>query len=307
MHIKAHYLGSLWVNKIRDLRQNKRRYLGEVINVFSKTINIKTYDGGLLTVTTRWYRSPIYINCETELEHNFQNLVKVFERVKANSNTIRIGKKLIIEIPKNASIYEPKALKLSKEKLNFHFINKKSLKNILKKILFVITTIGKEQTLINTPKYADFIIEKMSYYIKLIERYIKGEINDKVAINELSRILGVGFGFTPSTDDFVSGLLAFLNIFLIKYKLAAPLKIPLNILELKTTWVSSRLINYNQHGLLIEPLDNAISAILRGNLNEFFNFFLDNLSIGHTSGIDMFLGVLTALTTCYNLMHVSKT
>jgi len=289
--LKAKSVGSIWINKYL----NHEGRVGKVVNVFSRTVNIRTSGDELVTVTTLWYRSPIYINCEPLLGFNFQRYVRVGDEIVVKNSKVIIGDYVCIEVGKETPQYTPIALNLSRNDLRFENIEYKHLNQLLKKVWFIILIMDLKDSIYDLMTKNIYLRNQVTKVKGLLRRYVKGSVSKDVVVSELSKLLGAGAGFTPSSDDYLSGLLGFFNIYLIKYGVAEPIYIPLKVLDERTTWVSSRLINYSQHGFFIEPLDEAVTALLKGDLDLLYDSFLKLLSVGHTSGLDTFLGVIDSV------------
>ena len=216
----------------------------------------------------------------------------VDDEVVVKNSKIIIGDYVSIEVGKETPQYTPIALSLNEDDLRFESIERKHLNQLLKKAWFIILIMDLKDSIYDLMMKNTYLRNQVTKVKGLLRRYVEGSVSKDVVISELSKLLGAGAGFTPSSDDYLSGLLGFFNIYLVKYRVAEPIYIPLKVLEERTTWVSSRLINYSQHGLLIEPLDEAVTSLLKGDLNSLYDAFLKLFSVGHTSGLDMFLGVI---------------
>jgi len=280
--LNACFIGSQWFKLITSSQKYAR--LGHVINVFKSSINIKTSSGMLLTITTRRNRSPIYVNiCNKDV--NFRNIVKAFTEVILHDNFILIDN-LKINIS-NSQIYEST---LSRIKRNLN-VNAQILANILEEFInkgFLILYIAGI-----IPKSFKFDIRGLIYDLA---SYTQGRLSADQIIKKLSSILGFGDGFTPFTDDIVTGILGTLNVFMIYYNFGRPIYLPLNLLERRTHWVSAQIINYAQKGILIEEFENAIIGIITLNIDKFTDSVLNLLSFGHSSGSGIILGILIALS-----------
>jgi hypothetical protein len=110
----------------------------------------------------------------------------------------------------------------------------------------------------------------------------------------------MGFGFTPSGDDFVSGFLSCFNI-LCKAFNGAPLLVKWNTLCTSTTWISAKLLDYAQKGIIDDVLEKVILSIIDGDGESLLWYIQDLIARGHTSGLDISMGVLFASSTFYDL------
>ncbi len=102
-------------------------------------------------------------------------------------------------------------------------------------------------------------------------------------------LVGRGEGFTPAGDDFVGGFLASYNC-IARWRLSAQISIPRALLFSRTIPESAAIIGYSSEGHVDEAMESLILKTLGGR--RFFDELLAVARRGHTSGIDMSLGVL---------------
>jgi len=104
------------------------------------------------------------------------------------------------------------------------------------------------------------------------------------------RLIGRGGGFTPSGDDFVGGFVATFN-YVARCKGRRQVLIPLTLFREMTVPESAVILNQSAKGRVDEGMERLVLASTGGKAG-----FYDELMIvarrGHTSGIDMSLGVL---------------
>jgi hypothetical protein len=104
------------------------------------------------------------------------------------------------------------------------------------------------------------------------------------------RLIGRGTGFTPAGDDFVSGLSATFN-FVARSRGSERINLPKRLLLQRTVPESGAMVAYSALGYVDEGMERLILASL-GMAEEFHDELLSVASRGHTSGVDMALGVL---------------
>ena len=109
-------------------------------------------------------------------------------------------------------------------------------------------------------------------------------------------LLGSGTGFTPAGDDFVAGFTAAFNY---HARGTGEATILLSLAELRgrTVRESAALVDYAQRGYVDEGLQSLILAGLDGKPLQFRAHLSELASRGHTSGLDMSLGVLMLLAS----------
>ncbi len=107
-------------------------------------------------------------------------------------------------------------------------------------------------------------------------------------------LLGFGGGFTPAGDDFVAGLLYVYNCLGKVFRLS-PIMISEACLSQKTVWVSAMFLKYAQRGDVDEELGAFLQAVGRGDVETLSRVILRLANRGHTSGLDVSLGMLLTL------------
>ena len=104
------------------------------------------------------------------------------------------------------------------------------------------------------------------------------------------RLIGRGGGFTPAGDDFVSGFVATFN-FLARCRRSRQIRIPRSVLSGRTVPESANVVFHSARGYVDEEMERLVIRSLDGGPG-----FTDELIAvahrGHTSGIDMSLGVI---------------
>ena len=292
-------IGSLWIPfVIKD-----KSIVGEVVNVFRRTINISDISNKLLSITALNYSSPIYVNVNYNQIWfvNFQEYVRPYENVFFDKPFIIVGGDLKIRIElRREKIATPRVCGICKLVSN---VRKRELMGFLadlyNRVSFFLDIIDKPNNILE-------LVEKMNMETKIldilygIKKYIIEK--DSVIMQEMYSMLGLGYGVTPSTDDFFGGLLGTVNIYL-SCNTLKPLILNKNLVFKKTNWVSGYLLYYNHLGLFSNILEGFIESIFKMEYKDTINYFLSLLSVGHTSGLDMALGVLAALAVILESIH----
>lgn len=295
-------IGSLWLPYIYESHDNKV-YVGEVVNVFRRTINIKTISNTLLSITSQNYFSPIYINIERKdypIPIDFSKIVRPYEQVYVTNGEITINtiSLKINEISSNM-IYTPTiCMKIARKGIILDNVDLHKLSKMLSKVSFIINIVEKPNNIIELIKKNNFI-NKLKSLVNNIYGYLNNTLEKGEVVDSIYSFLGLGFGYTPSSDDFISGLLGILNLFL-SYNCRDIIKLDKHIILTRTNWVSGNLVYLNHLGLFSSVFEEAVEALLMFNEYKIIDSFLSLLSIGHTSGFDMFIGALTASTIIYD-------
>jgi hypothetical protein len=107
---------------------------------------------------------------------------------------------------------------------------------------------------------------------------------------DLSPLVGLGIGFTPSGDDFVSGVLLVQQITGLALVKTTPIRTALG----KTTTGGATLLRLALAGAPPEYLRRIIDFLLQGDREEAVS---TARSHGHSSGLDALAGVLWAISS----------
>ena len=114
-------------------------------------------------------------------------------------------------------------------------------------------------------------------------------------IEGIKMIRGMGFGLTPSGDDFLSGILIALNIMQVLYH--ADLTASINEIY-KTAKgnnpLSNTFLKCARDGLLFERFKKLVHSLLYLGKEDVFDHVQDLLSVGSTSGADHGVGFVMA-------------
>lgn len=113
----------------------------------------------------------------------------------------------------------------------------------------------------------------------------------KLRFDQMLSLVGRGGGFTPAGDDFTAGFTAAFN-FVARSRGMRPVTIPKRLAYVMTVPESAAIMTYSSRGYVDEGMERLILSSLGGR--EFFYDLMGVASRGHTSGIDMSLGVLLA-------------
>ncbi|HVF99062.1 MAG TPA: DUF2877 domain-containing protein [Chloroflexia bacterium] len=137
------------------------------------------------------------------------------------------------------------------------------------------------------------------------------ELEPQGAANALVGLLGLGAGLTPSGDDVVAGILASL---VWQARLGAvPPQFAQQMVDAmrraapsRTNDISVCLLWHAGHGLLYAPAMELGEAMLRGYVVSIGSQVQRLLSIGHSSGADMAVGLLAGVVAGIEIESRSK-
>jgi hypothetical protein len=245
---------------------------------------LKTDKGELVFFTNRPLRSPITINLDaiSDLEH----LVEPTKLLSAQGKEMRIGRDIIVEL-NTAPVYQDSTESASVPISGFTRIG-----TSLRIISFLLGIIDTSQSVLDTDSLAHSgIVQFASDGVTLLRDLgTEGRFRDAAL-----RIVGLGSGFTPSGDDTLGGFLATYNSFA-KTIEREPVLLDSRLLEERTSWISAKLLDYMQRLILDEQLRLLINSASNGDQDAVVIFLETLLPRGHTSGIDIAVGVILALS-----------
>lgn len=122
----------------------------------------------------------------------------------------------------------------------------------------------------------------------------KGELAGAYLTVNYMPLIGTGGGFTPAGDDFVAGFTAAFN-YMARRNGITEILLPRQELEKRTVRESAVLLDYAQRGLVDEELERLILSSFGNEAGQFFQNLMEVAKRGHTSGIDMSVGVVLAV------------
>jgi uncharacterized protein DUF2877 len=294
--LKKNYFmfGCRWIG-YRCSRQiylsSAKGYMGKVISVFDSTINIKMINNELLVVTLGNIRSPISMNLfpAYNITGGFKGLVSYGEKLRKQDNeTLLVGKPLLIAL-KKSGIYNN----------NFEKPCYKYLKRFVKvsnRIFDTLLKTARRGCLLD----ANFTTSGLlSRTLVQIQRSMQIKDNKKFVeqiSNTLLELCGIGPGYTPSGDDFISGYCVLFNK-LTDFSDAAKIILHRKKIVKNTTWMSSKFIEYYEECIVDEQIQEMINSISTGDPEKYMSLLCQISYRGHTSGSDIGIGMTAALYT----------
>ncbi len=274
--LRATYVGTV---AARALSGPGPESVGEIVATFPSSIYMKTPNRESVFITNRQLKSPITINLDSTL--NWAQGIEVHDTVSLRSNAIHIGHTTSIDLSA-ASSYRNANDQANLPIQRFGI----PLDGLLVASL-ILRTIDSRRSVLDPAGVAhdgvrDFIADGI---IPLRLKY-----DHKRFRAAARRIVGLGDGFTPSGDDLLGGFLA-------TYNSLAPqidrekIFMDLDFLLRNTGWVSAKLLDHMQRQVLDEQVERLIVAVTSGDSDEFTDALETLLPRGHTSGIDIAVGV----------------
>ena len=278
--LRAKYVGSLAINA---LHTGNSEIAGQVVNTFPNSFYLKTSTGDLVFVTNRSVRSPITINLDAA--SNLEG-IKPLELLHDHGEEILIGADSIIDLSE-ASTYQSQLAHPSR--LGYEFVQ---IGRVLHAVSFILSIIDVSQSAMDPHAIAHAgIVNFVSDGIIPLRRSGMDRRFQQAAL----KIVGLGAGFTPSGDDVLGGFLLAYNSFAESIG-REPILLESQLLEEKTSWISAKLLDYMQHLLVDEQLQALMDSVVSENEDAAVMAFETLLPRGHTSGIDIAVATILALS-----------
>jgi len=215
----------------------------------------------------------------------------------ANINDLYIGKNFISI---NYKKYPLDKRKLFNSQIKFRKINSNKLEKNLKYF-------EKSLLDLSPPKSLTFLIDrgreknfKTSFEKNLLKRTKEGVYNifNNKLISGIKKVKGIGFGLTPSGDDFIAGFLIALYVidniynYDVKFK---ELRETIYRISKSENLLSNSFLSLSKDGFLFDRIKKLIISILNESEQKIFNRTKNLLSIGDTSGSDLGVGFLLTI------------
>lgn len=116
-------------------------------------------------------------------------------------------------------------------------------------------------------------------------------------------IVGVGVGLTPSGDDFLTGVLValyFYNTNFAKGFTIDKLETLAMLAGYRTSLFSATLIKAAARGWVLDLISYWLVSLFQGDIKQVRELTEKILKIGHSSGADILLGLITALESIFS-------
>ncbi|MCF8000713.1 MAG: DUF2877 domain-containing protein [Halanaerobiales bacterium] len=259
---------------------------GKIANIFDHVINIRTEkDKGFALIDTKVVDAPYHLKLADvtfqKIHRKMRNnstIILQNDRINYDNRTVKIDEKekFFGKIGEINTIDKEKIIKLIENVIN----ESQDLGSLDKTIL-------NHKNILNNNKEFNLNSLQKQFY-KILSSIISNEHN-------LSDLLGLGIGLTPTGDDFIVGYLSAVEAGLVddKLNIREGLK-NLNIFKL-TTRVSALhvkgALNHSFNGKVVNLYNN-----IGLNSNKFIKSAKELLKIGSSSGLDTLSGIYFALT-----------
>lgn len=285
---------------------------GKVHSAFDHTINIVSPEESLVTIACKTVDdSPINLKVDSI---RFKEGGRPTERmpVAVNNGSIIIGNRLSITGLNDAPIWTPdlslppeiqagrllEALQTTVDMVDVYG-KPEGFKPLLPRILRLVCPEPEPPTIWGWNPYAEMALP---YFDGLIACF---ELDDtEGAAEEASHLIGLGPGLTPSGDDFLCGFLGTMS-------LVSPLlgdqgkdiddlnRRVMSSIDGRTNPISHAYLRHYARGEPSGSTSRMIQCILDGTESSIKESIINMCRVGHSSGTDTALGVLTAFSIMY--------
>jgi len=281
MILKARYIGCL----AKSFLTNSPRKIGKIRTILPNTFYVE-FDGNPIIVTRKRGRSPLNINLSQDRGESFQRIIQPDSEIRFSGEVLKIGN-IVVDL-KGVKTYECVELNLDSLRVSDDELVKASF------ILSRLYDLVEENFLIiyKTDQFRDFLTDVVKPFAKGVENAIQNP-------EPYRKLMGLGQGFTPAGDDFLSGFLATLNALSEVYGFKKFFLRRDEILS-STSWASGMLLYYSQYGYVGEGVSKTIQSL--GDRVRFLDALMDLARVGHTSGLDLSLGILVASSMILDLI-----
>jgi hypothetical protein len=252
-----------------------------IFTLHSKFQNVINYvrDNGLVSLVT------------AEIGNGPANIVlqhlsfKIDSRVTVSDNFVTIDQSRFNLIPKKMFI----------SKLSYSSIDLSSFENrlcLLEKEVRRCSHLKSYVFLIDETRKKHFV---SSFEKALVERVQTGwdYFLRKDISTGMHLIMGSGFGFTPSGDDFIAGISAGMSLIRNLYEIDVGEEVDTIYLNSTTGNVVSRnFIFHALKGHFLEKIKDMLQSLITGDENELVHNSMNVIALGQTSGADFLCGLI---------------
>lgn len=276
----------------------KSKCIGSVHSVFNKVINFQTTNGQIYSILQYEIDNGPYSLRINSIDESFSDLnIKVNDAVKFESNYLCIN---AFNVKMNdLNVWEPNEFKF----------NEKHLPAFRKNIEVFNETVHSngspggtyyyyfKNNFSSMPLYDASVVEKkLCYRISAFLWCIQNE-PEKVGFY-IKKIIGFGYGLTPSGDDYLAGFITSLTK-ASSYKASSCVALIADVLknkQISTTDISNMMIQASLEGKISERMNDFMECLLLHRCKERLKeSILTALSVGSMSGTDFIIGIVDGI------------
>ena len=274
----------------RSFSKTNSSLTGEVTASFQNSFYIRTLEDELLFVTNGTLGSPVTVNVVTT--SSFEELAPANSTVMVRENQLLVGSTAIslATARRYKNETEPFPSKLG------------ASHSTLGRVGFILGILDVNSSVLDPNGISHHQCETFAREAAVP---LRKSLDHEHLVRHASELIGLGTGFTPSGDDFLGGFLATWNSLA---GIVGRSKIRLNfeLLTNRTSWISAKLLDYMQRGLLDSQAAHAIHSSVLGDEDEFVSAVEALLPRGHTSGVDIATGITVATSLIVDIANNTR-
>ncbi len=295
---------------------SKHKLKGVIQSVYRNVVNF-TFGNHMITAADFKQRNlPYGFLCDFS-NNDLEEILKNGDIAEINSDSLIVKRRafeisLISAVFWSPKLYLPlKRIEIPQIRLNMEYVKGQILKDYSNEGLILL--IRYIPQLMETDSLGDVpfsLMERHAYdSLCMIIKGIRDRDNNLI-IFAFERLVGLGFGLTPSGDDILMGLFAALIITsdqTIRSWIISVYKKAFSHIKELTNDVSLNYLNAIRHGYYPERFSNLISRIIKGNrINDIQPSLNEMCQWGGTSGCEIIIGLLIGLSLSIEFLKIEK-
>ncbi len=249
---------------------------GRVHSAFRSVVNVTTEHPELLSLTAACVaRAPRSLQLGIDrMDHHG---IAVGDDVSSDGHTLRIGESLVIILAATPMWDESATDGLP----------------LAPRVELLEALLGAPRCLLETSEFERAIAERVESGITALRAAVL-ECNEDATHRAAASLVGLGIGLTPTGDDVLTGAS------FVASRLGGPLgllhKVVASVVEAgATNDISLTAMRCALRGRAVQPIEDLYAWLCGADVHNPHQLVTDVLAIGHTSGADLALGLLTAV------------
>jgi len=263
------------------LENLKTGSVGEIVSCFANSFYIRTPDDELVFVTNHHLRSPITVNLDSAAD--FEYSLKPLDPAFFEQAELRVGDNLAIDLSGAPTLANQP---------NLPILGIEGLREVLYIATTVLAIVDTRQSVLDDRSIA-YDGAKQFALTGILP--LRDSNNTESFRKTVEGIVGLGVGFTPSGDDLLAGFLATYNS-LARAVGRPKILLDFEFLKESTNWISAKLLDYMQREVVDDQVAQLIRSVGSVERGDFIIAMENLLPRGHTSGVDIAVGTVLAVT-----------
>ena len=282
-------------DRVRGLADQRKTMSGGTYGKVRTSLRDTSYleladdDPSMIIITKKSVRSPVAINVQSEFDLN--TFIRQGDEYFIAPQGILSAEALLSKSDAVIMRFEGSVYSNLHKNTNRNNENYLAGKYSLEKVTTLLKSLDRRGSILDwrQPSREQF----KGFVDQLLIQFSSSSIDSTLLSRMAGKLIGLGNGFTPSFDDFLSGFLSVYNF--VQTTPEKKIIIDKETLIRKTAWVSASLLYLNMTGIFDEVLENTIVSITSGQADEsVISNFHRLVQRGHTTGLDLAFGVTCA-------------